>query len=375
MIGQPIIAEAEGTAGDLNGDGVVNISDLIIVTANFGKATGDDAFDTRADANNDGVVNNTDLMIVISNFAREGDTKLTISVDKENVTVGEAVTVTVSLTDAAPFASWQKWLGFNGSNRLFKLEKQNVGSWSTFVPDSRSLAAINQSDEIRAGGFSLTDNDGGSGTLGSFTFRVESSLPPGAPVPAPVEVTSENYSSANLFGNRFSNTSGNSFIPTVGVGRLVVNVWPKNTAPTVSAGDDKTIRLPNSTTLTGVVSDDGLPNPPATVTKQWSRVSGSGTVTFGTPDKAITTATFSEAGTYVLRLTANDGALSTTDEVTIIVQPAPEVYFVAPDIVYVEIGSNGEIPLTIRGRNVDLTSLIFNLVTGSPQVFGNNLFE
>ena len=373
--GQAIKAEAAGTLGDLNGDGVVNITDLMLVSANFGKTTGDPDLDGRADANSDGAVNNTDLMIVIANFAREGDTNLTISVDKENVTVGEAVTVTMNLADAAAFASWQEWLGFNGDNRLLKLEQQNGGSWPTFVPDSRSLQTINQTDEIRAGGFSLTNNEGGSGTLGSFTFRVESSLPAAATVPVPVKITTENYSASNLFGNRFSDTGGTDFVPTVGGGELVINVWPHNTAPVVAAGEDKTIRLPNSITLMGAVSDDGLPTPPALVTKQWSKVSGPGTVTFGSGDKTTTTATFSTDGTYVLRLTANDGALNTTDEVTISVQPAPEVYFVAPDVVYVEIGSNAAIPITVRGRNVDLTSLLFNFITDSPQVFTDSIFE
>lgn len=371
----PLGATAEGAAGDLNGDGVVNISDLMIVTANFGRTSGDADLDSRADANNDGAVNNSDLIIVISNFAREGDTNLTISVNKENVTVGETVQVTVRLAEAAPFASWQTWLSFNGQNKMVNLEKQNGGSWPTFVPDSRSLQAINQSGEIRAGGFSLTNNEGGDGTLGIFSFKVDDAIPASATVPVPVEFTTENYSAANLFGNRCSRTDGTDFMPTVGVASLVINVWPQNTAPTVAAGDDKTIRLPNSVTLTGAVSDDGLPNPPAQVTKQWSKVSGSGTVTFSSPDKAITTATFDAAGDYVLRLTTNDGALPAIDDVAIMVQPAPEVYFVTPDTVYAEIGSNQVMPVTIKGRNIDLASLLLGFITGSQQVFGGALFE
>src|SRR5678815_4692735 len=75
-----------------------------------------------------------------------------------------------------------------------------------------------------------------------------------------------------------------------------------NTAPTVSAGPDQTITLPASASLDGTVADDGLPNPPAAFTTAWSTVSGPGTVTFGNAGAIDTTATFSAAGVYVLRL-------------------------------------------------------------------------
>ena len=54
----------------------------------------------------------------------------------------------------------------------------------------------------------------------------------------------------------------------------------------------------------------------------WSKVSGPGTVTFGNANAVDTTATFSAAGTYVLRLSATDSALSAADEVTVTVSPA-----------------------------------------------------
>jgi hypothetical protein len=93
---------------------------------------------------------------------------------------------------------------------------------------------------------------------------------------------------------------------------------PTNAAPTVDAGTDQAVTLPTTTaTLDGTVSDDGLPDPPGAVTTTWSKVSGPGTVTFGDASAVDTTATFSSPGTYVLRLTADDGELSTTDTVTI----------------------------------------------------------
>jgi len=104
---------------------------------------------------------------------------------------------------------------------------------------------------------------------------------------------------------------------------VTVTVAPAaNTAPTVDAGADRSITLPSGTTLTATVSDDGQPNPPGTLTFGWTRVSGPGTVTFSAPNSSTTNASFSAAGTYVLRLTASDGALSTSDDVTVTVAPA-----------------------------------------------------
>jgi hypothetical protein len=94
---------------------------------------------------------------------------------------------------------------------------------------------------------------------------------------------------------------------------------PANVAPSVYAGADQTITLPSSATLDGTVTDDGLPNPPGAVTTTWSKVSGPGTVTFTNPNAVDTTASFSAAGTYVLRLSANDSALSASDDLSITV--------------------------------------------------------
>ena len=99
----------------------------------------------------------------------------------------------------------------------------------------------------------------------------------------------------------------------------------QNVAPTVSAGVDQTITLPSVANLEGTVSDDGLPNPPGVVTTTWSVVSGPGTVTFGDVNAVDTTASFSTDGVYVLRLTADDSALSAFDDVSITVDPQPPV--------------------------------------------------
>ena len=99
---------------------------------------------------------------------------------------------------------------------------------------------------------------------------------------------------------------------------LTVTVLPANTAPVVSAGANQTITLPAAATLQGTATDDGVPSP---LTYAWTKVSGPADVTFATPAAAATTATFTLAGTYVLRLTASDGELSASADMTVVVNP------------------------------------------------------
>ena len=93
-----------------------------------------------------------------------------------------------------------------------------------------------------------------------------------------------------------------------------------NTAPSVDAGQNQNITLPDDdVSLDGTVNDDGEPDPPGSVSVTWTKQTGPGTVTFGNDNAVDTTATFSTSGVYSLRLTASDSELSNYDEVTITV--------------------------------------------------------
>lgn len=87
-----------------------------------------------------------------------------------------------------------------------------------------------------------------------------------------------------------------------------------NQAPVVDAGSDQTILPAQKANLKGSVTDDGQPG---AMTTTWSMVSGPGTVTFSNASALETTAQFSKSGTYVLQLTANDGAISASDQLTV----------------------------------------------------------
>jgi len=90
--------------------------------------------------------------------------------------------------------------------------------------------------------------------------------------------------------------------------------------PVVDAGQNQTIVLPDDTAaLSGSASDDGLPDPPGALTTVWTLHSGPEPVSFADEYALDTTATFSGPGTYVLRLTADDGQYQSYDDVTITV--------------------------------------------------------
>jgi hypothetical protein len=116
-------------------------------------------------------------------------------------------------------------------------------------------------------------------------------------------------------GRRTAEASEGTFTPLLHI-EYSVGGQPVNRAPSVSAGADQSVVLPQAATLDGTVTDDGLPAG-SSLTTTWTQVSGPGAVTFADPGATDTTAGFTQAGTYVLRLTASDSALSGSDEVTV----------------------------------------------------------
>ncbi len=91
--------------------------------------------------------------------------------------------------------------------------------------------------------------------------------------------------------------------------------------PTVTAGIDRLVVLGGKTYLNGTVK--ALKGDAGSAKLTWSKESGPGTVTFEKADAAVTTATFSAAGDYVLKLSAGAGNLasSSTLKVTAVTPP------------------------------------------------------
>ena len=155
-------------------------------------------------------------------------------------------------------------------------------------------------------------------------FDIPYDMTGGAPFAVIGANTVPSGTSSTMIWNGLGSGTDYEWYVTVSDGQKTVTgpVWRFRTAgvgnlpPNVSAGPDRTVTLPAAANLDGTVTDDGLPGP---FTTTWSKFSGPGTVTFGNVNAVDTTASFSSAGSYTLRLTANDGALSAFDDVVVTV--------------------------------------------------------
>jgi PKD repeat protein len=143
---------------------------------------------------------------------------------------------------------------------------------------------------------------------------------------------------------------------------------PPNTAPNVNAGADLTVTLPAAASLDGTVTDDGLPNPPGATTTSWTLDSGPGTVSFQNANAIDTQATFTLAGTYTLRLTANDSSLTNSDtaQITVLDAPPQAKLAVTPVVGSGPVTADASASTDTDGTPID--TYTFNFGDGSPAV-------
>ena len=124
-------------------------------------------------------------------------------------------------------------------------------------------------------------------------------------------------------------TSSNSSELTLGeVDNVRIVGTPDNNGPLVDAGPAANATVGSPLALAGVITDDALPSDPGSIEAGWVRVSGPGAASFSDSSDPTTEVTFSEPGTYALRLVADDGEVSTSDDVMITVT-VPTVTVVA----------------------------------------------
>jgi hypothetical protein len=179
---------------------------------------------------------------------------------------------------------------------------------------------------------------------------------------------------------RSSEDATTSLRPSFRVNYNTPGTTATNKAPVVNAGTDASVALTQTANLNGTVTDDGLPTP-TKITSAWSKVSGPGTVTFGNTAAIDTTARFSAAGTYVLKLTANDGAIASSDQVMITVgsgstpTPTTGIWISQAEIMKLPMsgeawttlnaqaqGSTGTVSLSDQNSDADTTTLAKALV-------------
>ncbi|HEY5910543.1 MAG TPA: Calx-beta domain-containing protein [Verrucomicrobiae bacterium] len=135
---------------------------------------------------------------------------------------------------------------------------------------------------------------------------------------------------------------------------------PVNFGPVVEAGTNITVQLPIPVQLTGTVTDDGLPDPPAAVSNFWELVSSPAPVVVPDPNALTNTIQFSQTGTNIFRLTADDGAIATCDEVTVFVIEPTQVDIWASDPEGAELGPDpAEFTLSRQGAADYILTVFF----------------
>ncbi|MDR3459707.1 MAG: Calx-beta domain-containing protein [Verrucomicrobiae bacterium] len=129
-----------------------------------------------------------------------------------------------------------------------------------------------------------------------------------------------------------------------------------NHAPVVDAGTNFSVQMGIPVTISGTVSDDGLPNPPGSVTNWWTYL-GTNDITITNPASLTNSFVFDTPGDYVFRLYAFDGQDTSFSDVTITVLEPIYINIYASDGDASELGPDpGEFTVTRTGdTNTALT--------------------
>ncbi len=244
---------------------------------------------------------------------------------------GQGASVKITASTPATGKVFDKWTGdtadvaaVNASSTTVTMPAANIAVIATY----KDQPLNNQPPLVSAGAdkaVSLPNDTLLSGTAsddgqpnGLLTLSWSTVSGPGTVIfssPASAQ-TRASFSAAGNYVLRFSASDGSlSAADDVGV---IVNPVA-NQAPVIKAGADFMLTLPQTAALNGAATDDGLPS--GTLALAWTKVSGPGTVSFANAAAAQTTAAFSAAGSYVLRFTASDGALSAADDLSVTVNP------------------------------------------------------
>jgi len=186
------------------------------------------------------------------------------------------------------------------------------------------------------------------------TLWTQISGPAGAVFADPTTAnTTVNFSQSGVYVFQLTANDG----LTNGSARVTVIV---NQAPTVSVTADKfTVEMPDTVTLNGIVSDDGLPK--GTLTCLWNQVGGPGKATFSNPAGTNTTVSFNAAGTYILSLTANDSVATGSNHIILTVLPTNQPPLANSQTL--SVAGNTTLKIILTGSDPEGSSLTYTLLS------------
>ena len=186
------------------------------------------------------------------------------------------------------------------------------------------------------------------------------------------------FTGAGTAGGPFTVTASNAGKS----GTASVTLTPLNQAPTIASSPWANADPVLGTSVNVHVMADDPDNGPSPLTFTWSKVSGPGTVTFapnGSTTSANSTATFTAAGVYMLRVTVSDGAASTTGDLPLNVNQTLTSITVTPTIANVPV--IGTLPFSASGKDqfgaVLTTQPVFtwSLTGGAATISSSGVFN
>lgn len=328
----------------LTGPGTVNFTDLT-AAATSATFTASGVYQLQLSAN-DGALSATDTTTITVAVANNNPPTVNAGKDQTIISTGSA-TLSGSTDDDGqpnpPAAVTVTWSKVSGPGTVTFANANAANTTATFSAPGTYVLALSASDgNVTADdtitiivneapkvvvGLAKTVNLGQSVALtGTVTDD-------GRPAPATLTTTwskvsgpgTVTFGNANAVNTTATFSAGGEYVLRLTVtdgnattsANITITVVAPNNAPVVSAGVNLTVTTSAPVNLDGTVTDDGVPT--NVITTTWNKVSGPGTVTFGNPNAVDTTASFSAAGTYVLRLTADDGALDASATVRLVI--------------------------------------------------------
>jgi hypothetical protein len=173
---------------------------------------------------------------------------VTLSASNVAPAVGDTITVTISVSNAAPFATWGAFLRFDPA--MLRFVGQSGGSLTNFVADSRGTNAVNATGEARTGGYAFT-NLTRSGSAAQLQFL--------ALAAGTTTVATENKTAGNPFGNTLGCVGGAQAAPAVPAALVIaIGGGSPNRAPV--AASDVTNTPTSVAVLVGVLGNDSDPD-------------------------------------------------------------------------------------------------------------------
>ena len=281
--------------------------------------------------------------------------------------------------------------GWAGSIRVSKIYRNNGSIFNAAPTAPTGLSATNGSSDVTFSWTAATDPQTPTSGL-YYNLRV-GTTPGGNEITAGMADSASGYRRIPAIGNAQQSTSwtlkglpgGTNYwsvqaIDTAWAGSMwtTENSFSVNQSPQIQSGPVATPNpTTNGSTTVSVIANDPDAGP-MTLTYTWSLVSGPGIVSFspnGTATSDSSTVLFSVDGTYTLRVTVSDGALTDTGDVVVTVDmTAPSVDSTVPADTTTGVATNATVQVTFsEAMDQTATEAAFSIIPAATGSFSWNV--